>query len=82
MTAAVTAGARSAQRGIRRFDARRDLSALANLIELGFAENLDRSGRQMVQGLRTLGKLGWIGGWLSRWLLPPAAESEGLCLGS
>ncbi len=77
MTAAVTAGARSTQRGIRRFDARRDLSALANLIELGFAENLDRSGRQMVQGLRTLGKLGWIGGWLSRWLLPPAANPKG-----
>ena len=77
MTAAVTAGARSTRRGIRRFDARRDLSALADLIELGFAENLDRSGRQMVQGLRTLGKLGWIGGWLSRWLLPPAANPKG-----
>jgi ribosomal protein S18 acetylase RimI-like enzyme len=77
LTAAITAGQRSSNRGIRRFDARRDLGALADLIELGFAENLDRSGRQMVRGLRTLGRLGWVGGWLSRWLLPPAANPKG-----
>jgi GNAT superfamily N-acetyltransferase len=44
---------------------------------MGFAENLDRSGRRMVRGLRSMGKLGWLGGLLSRWLLPPAANPKG-----
>jgi ribosomal protein S18 acetylase RimI-like enzyme len=50
---------------------------LAELIEIGFAESLDRSGRQMVQGLRMFARWGRLGGWLSRWMLPPAANPEG-----
>ncbi len=89
MTAAIAADHRAAGSGLRRFDSKRDLTALANLIEVGFAENLDRSGRRMVESLRMFGRLGWLGGLLSRWLLPPAAnpqgyvwEQEGLVLGN
>ncbi|TFH35852.1 MAG: GNAT family N-acetyltransferase, partial [Anaerolineales bacterium] len=77
MTAAVTAGRSAQGKGLRPFDSRRDLSALADLIEVGFSGSLDRSGRRMVHGLRTLGRLGWLGGALSRWILPPAANPQG-----
>ena len=89
MTAAVAAGRSASGHGVRPFDSGRDLTALADLIEVGFAEKLDHSGRRMVRGLRTLGRLGWLGGLLSRWLLPPAAnprgyvwEEEGVVLGN
>ena len=62
---------------MRPFNPGRDLSALADLIEVGFSKSLDRSGRRMVQGMRSLGRLGWLGGVLSRWVLPPAANPRG-----
>ncbi len=77
MTAAITSGRPVHKQGIRPFDPGRDLSALADLIEIGFAESLDRSGRRMVRGLRTLGRFGWLGGLLSKILLPPAANPQG-----
>jgi ribosomal protein S18 acetylase RimI-like enzyme len=77
LTAAVTAGRPKRGHGLRRFDPGRDLSALADLIEAGFAERLDPSGRRMVRGLRLFGKLGWLGGLLGRWFLPPAANPQG-----
>jgi ribosomal protein S18 acetylase RimI-like enzyme len=89
LTAAVSAGQSASGHGLRPFDSGRDLMALADLIEIGFAENLDRSGRRMVRGLRSMGRLGWLGGLLSRWLLPPAGnprgfvwEEEGVVLGN
>ena len=77
MTAATTAERSASGKGLRPFDAGRDLSALADLIEAGFSKSLDRSGRRMVQGLRMFGRLGWLGGVLSRWILPPAANPQG-----
>jgi ribosomal protein S18 acetylase RimI-like enzyme len=77
VTAAVTAGRSVSGNGLRPFDPGRDLSVLADLIEVGFARSLDPSGRRMVRGLRALGRLGWLGGILGRWLLPPAANPQG-----
>ena len=77
MTAAVSAGSHSRDHGLRPFDARHDLGALADLIETSFAEQLDQAGRQMVAGMRLLSRLGWLGWLLSRWLLPPAANPIG-----
>lgn len=77
MTAAITAGRPIHTQGLRPFDPGRDLTALADLIEVGFAESLDRSGRRMVRGLRTLGRFGWMGGLLSKFILPPAANPQG-----
>jgi ribosomal protein S18 acetylase RimI-like enzyme len=62
---------------LRRYDARRDMAALANLIETSFGERLDESGRRMIREMRLLGKTGWLGWFLSRWLLPPAANPYG-----
>ena len=78
----MTAAARGRQlsdlkSGVRPFDPGRDLVALADLIEAGFGENLDPSGRRLVQSLRLLGRFGRLGGTLSRWLLPPAANPQG-----
>lgn len=77
MTAATTVGRSASGKVLRPFDAGRDLVALADLIEAGFSKSLDHSGHRMVQGLRTFGRLGWLGGVLSRWMLPPAANPQG-----
>jgi ribosomal protein S18 acetylase RimI-like enzyme len=51
--------------------------ALANLIEVAFAERLDIPARRMIREMRWLGRAGWLGWLLSRWLLPPAANPFG-----
>jgi GNAT superfamily N-acetyltransferase len=53
------------------------MAALADLIETAFGERLDESGRRMIREMRLLGKTGWLGWLLSRWLLPPAANPFG-----
>jgi ribosomal protein S18 acetylase RimI-like enzyme len=50
---------------------------LAELLELAFGPDLDPAGRQLVRDMRMLGRLGWLGGLLSRLLLPPAAAPRG-----
>jgi ribosomal protein S18 acetylase RimI-like enzyme len=54
-----------AERHLRSFDARRDLEAVADLIELGFADTLDDDGhaylKQMRDAARGLDWLGWVG---------------------
>lgn len=44
--------------GIRPVDLRRDLSALADLIELVFADSMDSSGRAALREMRTLSRMG------------------------
>jgi ribosomal-protein-alanine N-acetyltransferase len=53
------------------------MAALADLIETAFGERLDDSGQRMIREMRLLGKSGWPGWLLSRWLLPPAANPYG-----
>jgi ribosomal protein S18 acetylase RimI-like enzyme len=53
------------------------LGAVAELIETVFAQSLDSSGRRMLRWMQTLGRFGWIGWWVNRWLLPPAAHPLG-----
>lgn len=77
MTAIANAGKGPIGSGLRPFDGRRDLGALADLIETAFSDNLDSAGGQMVRGMRLLSRAGWIGWILSRWLLPPAANPLG-----
>jgi GNAT superfamily N-acetyltransferase len=50
---------------------------LADLLELVFGLDLDPAGRQLVRDMRRLGRFGWLGGILSRALLPPAAAPRG-----
>lgn len=89
MTAAIASDASWDGEGLRPYDARRDMVALADLIETSFGERLDNSGRRMIREMRMLGRAGWPGWLLSRWLLPPAAnpfgfvwESEGKVVGN
>lgn len=77
MTAAIASNTSWQGEGLRRYDARRDMAALADLIETAFGERLDHSGRRMIREMRLLGKTGWLGWLLSRWLLPPAANPYG-----
>ncbi|MCK5714279.1 MAG: GNAT family N-acetyltransferase, partial [Hyphomicrobiaceae bacterium] len=53
------------------------MSALAELIELAFSENLDATGQNMVQNMRILGRLGWVGWLMGRLVLPSAANPKG-----
>jgi ribosomal protein S18 acetylase RimI-like enzyme len=50
---------------LRLFDPRRDMQAVADLIELGFSETLDEDGRRYLNQMRTAANsyhgLGWIG---------------------
>jgi ribosomal protein S18 acetylase RimI-like enzyme len=77
LTAAIASNSSWNEEGLRRYDARRDMAALADLIETAFGARLDDSGRRMIQEMRWLGKAGWLGWLLSRWLLPPAAHPYG-----
>jgi len=77
LTAAVAAGTPSARRGIRPVEPRRDMAALAGLIERAFSERLDASGRRMIHGMKLFAKAGRIGWFVGRWFLPPAAYPQG-----
>ena len=77
MTAAIASNTSWSDGGLRRYEARRDMDALAKLIETAFGERLDESGRRMIQEMRLLGRAGWLGWLLSRWLLPPMAHPYG-----
>jgi ribosomal protein S18 acetylase RimI-like enzyme len=77
LTAAVASNSSWSGEGLRRYEARRDMAALADLIETAFGERLDESGRRMISEMRFLGRAGWLGWLLSRWLLPPAANPFG-----
>ncbi|HEX9677099.1 MAG TPA: GNAT family N-acetyltransferase [Anaerolineales bacterium] len=77
MAAAASAQARSAARGPRPVDVKRDMLPLADLLELVFGPELDSAGRQLVRDMRALGRFGWLGGVLSRLMLPPAAAPRG-----
>lgn len=77
MTAAVAASTSASGSGLRPYDPRRDLRALAGLIEVGFPGRLDDSGRRLIRGMRFFGRAGWLGALVGRWVLPPAAFPYG-----
>lgn len=55
----------SASGGLRSFEPRRDLSAVADLIELGFANTLDEDGQRYLRQMRAaVSGSGWMG-WAS-----------------
>ena len=77
MTAAVVAGNPSVQRGIRPVEPRRDMAALAGLIERAFSDRLDTSSRRMILGMKMFAQAGRLGWLIGRWFLPPAAYPQG-----
>jgi len=63
--------------GLRPLDARRDMKAVAQVIEIGFAGQLDANGRRMVRDMKALGRFGWLGWLVAQLMLPPAAYPLG-----
>lgn len=88
MTAAVLSRRKDAK-GLRLINPRRDMRAIADLIESAFPLDFDPAGRRMVREMRAYGRAGVIGYWLGRIFLPPAAfplgyvwEQDGAVVGS
>jgi len=77
LTAAVAAGKPFVNRGLRPIEPRRDMAALAGLIEQAFSERLDAAGRRMILGMKMFARAGSLGWFLGRWFLPPAAYPQG-----
>jgi GNAT superfamily N-acetyltransferase len=89
LTAAVLTRSSKKNPGLRPIDPRRDMRAVAELIETSFSGRLDEDGRRMLRWMRLLGRLGWIGWLLSWYVLPPASrplgfvwEAEGRIVGN
>ena len=79
MTAAVARRSNSTRRsdGLRPIQPRHDMSAVARLIEVSFAGELDETSRRMVREMRAFGQAGWLGWLFGRLFLPPAAYPQG-----
>jgi ribosomal protein S18 acetylase RimI-like enzyme len=52
--------------GLRPINLTTDLPQLADLMELGFADALDESGRAIIREMRTLGRVGWLNSAVNR----------------
>lgn len=78
MTAAakISSGAQP-HHGLRPLDARRDMKAVAEVIETAFAGQLDANGRRMIRDMKSLGRFGWFGWLVAQLILPPAAYPLG-----
>lgn len=63
--------------GLRPIDSRRDMAALADLMEAGFGGALDPEGRRLIAEMRSFGRAGWLGWMAGRFFLPPAAYPLG-----
>jgi ribosomal protein S18 acetylase RimI-like enzyme len=77
VTAAALVRSRTLRTGLRPVRPRRDMRAVAELIETAFVGQLDAEGQRMVREMRALGKLGWLGWLISRFILPPFANPHG-----
>lgn len=62
---------------LRQIDTRRDIRAVADLIEDTFSGSLDPAGRRMLHWMRRLSRGGWFGWLINHWFLPPAAHPLG-----
>lgn len=67
-----------ASQGLRPVNLSRHMAGVAELIEMVFGGTLDESSRRMLEDMRSLGRLGWLGGLAAKMLLPPAAHPRGL----
>ncbi len=77
MTATILAKSSGSATGMRPVDPKRDMRALAELIEVAFSNNLEAGSERMLGWMKFMGRLGWVGWILSFYLLPPAARPRG-----
>lgn len=77
MTAAVISREKNSPKGIRPIDPRRDMGAIADLIESAFPLDFNPAGRRMVRDMRAYSRAGIVGYWIGRLVLPPAAYPSG-----
>lgn len=77
MTATILARSPNTSTGLRPVNPRRDMRALAELIEVAFSSNLEAESERMLGWMKLIGRMGWLGWILSFYLLPPAARPQG-----
>jgi ribosomal protein S18 acetylase RimI-like enzyme len=63
--------------GLRPLNPRRDMTAVATVIERSFAGQLDANSRRMIRQMKALGRFGWLGWVVAQLILPPAAYPLG-----
>lgn len=79
MTAALLQSSARAETNaeLRPVEPRRDMAQLADLLQVAFRGRLDRDSLRMVRDMKRFGQAGWIGWFLGRFFLPPAAYPMG-----
>jgi ribosomal protein S18 acetylase RimI-like enzyme len=73
LTAAAISHRNEGYVGVRPIDPRRDMGAVADLIESAFPLEFDPEGRRMIHDMRSYSQAGILGYWIGRLVLPPAA---------
>ncbi len=77
MTAAALTRPGYSRSGLRPVDYRRDLDAVADLIESTFSGRLDAAGRKMLREMRLYGRAGWLGWLIGSLVLPKMSYGMG-----
>jgi ribosomal protein S18 acetylase RimI-like enzyme len=77
VTAAALSRRRKATRGIRAVNPRKDMGAIADLIQEAFGHEMDPVGNRLVREMRAFGQAGFLGWLFGRLFLPQAAYSMG-----
>jgi len=66
VAAALTNDSERVRDGLRPFRPAGDLLALADLMEIGFSDTMDESGRAAIREMRALGRAGWVAEAINR----------------
>ncbi len=77
MTAALLGTQPARLGGIRPVHTRRDMRAIADLLDLAFTGELDSASRRLVRNMRSAGQAGLLGWLFGHLFLPPAAYPKG-----
>jgi ribosomal protein S18 acetylase RimI-like enzyme len=77
VTAAALSQASRKDRGLRPVNSRKDMEAIADLIEAVFGHEMDPLGSRMVREMRAFGRAGFLGWLAGKLLLEPTAYLKG-----
>jgi ribosomal protein S18 acetylase RimI-like enzyme len=77
VTAAALFHRKAIRRGIRPVNPRKDMEAIADLIQEAFGREMDPGGSELVRDMKAFGRAGFLGWLFGRFFLPQAAYPMG-----